>query len=171
MLNGKYSYGYIAINDLYYLYNTRVYAANPIASIMQGVVEKLLKHVISNEISNNEEVLKSCNLPKLVDAISSLYNVTPMTFKNLKLLSYAYYEVRYPGDNFINVDDETLEEYIECTNSVLSWFMEKVNIELLHTLYCEVTQSKRLTDDYLEDTIDNRNLLTQLLNIHPLEVS
>lgn len=169
----KGTYGYIALNDLYVLYDTKLRPCGMHATAIHDVAEKLLKHVIAIECADSDDrdiALHSHSFMKLVNKISEVHPIKKNTLVNIRTLSDSYYEVRYPGDNYIDVDKELMNDYIECLNSILSWFMFTADIESLHSLNCEVNNCSRLCDDYLEDNLDNRKLLTKLLNIHPIDL-
>jgi len=90
---------------------------NVIASLCAQAGEKFLKAVIERGFSDDPSVLDllhSHNLRALYNKIITRYSLS-VTSKDCKWLGDFYYDARYPGDNFVEVNESDAQE---CLNIV-----------------------------------------------------
>ena len=93
---------------------------NVLATQCAEVCEKYLKAVISEKMimnADNKILLQTHNLRNILSRIKEDYEVK-ITLREIKYVGDFYYDARYPGDNFMNVDEEAIEDCIEITNRV-----------------------------------------------------
>lgn len=105
----------IAINDAEYLMITlgsKHY--NNIAVNCQQIVEKLLKSVAVNAVTDSK-LMNSHNLRALYRALLDAGINLGLSMAELIVLKDYYFEARYPGDTFIDV---TRDECVQCIDTV-----------------------------------------------------
>lgn len=93
---------------------------NVLATQCAQVCEKYLKAIISEKLIMNPEnkvLLQTHNLRNILAKIKETYEVN-ITLREIKYVGDFYYDARYPGDNFMNVDEEAIEDCIEITKRV-----------------------------------------------------
>ena len=93
---------------------------NVLAAQCAQVCEKYLKAIISEKFIMNGEykvLLQTHNLRNILAKIKEIYDVK-ITLREIKYVGDFYYDARYPGDNFMNVDEEAIEDCIEITKRV-----------------------------------------------------
>jgi HEPN domain-containing protein len=86
--------------------------------------EKLLKAVIECFFVDDEDciwLMKSHNLRALLEKIKSRFKDCPLDSKDYKWLGDFYYDVRYPGDNFVVVGEESGLECIRLLEELIQW--------------------------------------------------
>lgn len=124
-LLSNYSYYDIAMNDFKYLQfaigmkDKDFYNRNAI--LCEQVVEKLLKHIVQNFCFKEDYtvLLKGKNLVKLYKAIVDEEIEIKISKDMLRTLKDYYFDANYPGDNFILVDEDELNEAYEFTKEVV----------------------------------------------------
>lgn len=124
-LLSNYSYYDIAMNDFKYLQfaiemkDKDFYNRNAI--LCEQVVEKLLKHIVQNFCFKEDYtgLLKGHNLVKLYKAIVDEEIEIKISKNMLRTLKDYYFDANYPGDNFILVDEDELNEAYEFTKEVV----------------------------------------------------
>lgn len=104
----------VALDDLYYLEAREVegYYNQP-SALCQQVCEKLLKSLIADYYvdENLELILKSHSLKKLAFTVKSIISIAGFNIMELAFLSDFYFDARYPGPDYVKVDEET---YLQC---------------------------------------------------------
>lgn len=167
------SYGYTAISDLQFVYEIGIRQHNAMVVILQQIVEKLLKHIISVEFvtcPGKTEVLTDHSLKQLVEYIATSYSVSINDFCYLGKLSRAYILDRYPSEGYTKVDAETLKMYVKGVNEFLLWFVMNVRIPTLTMLVCE-WKGIPLPKWYADDTKESRLQIATMLDVKPIEVN
>lgn len=120
MNNGK-SYYDIAERDYQYFmqYKNMIDPEynNPLAIQAQQIVEKLLKHIIECYCQEEDprEILRSHKLQSIYLTINRIYPEFQLNRNDLLFLSSFYYDARYPGVDFIMVNEE---DAIRCVQIV-----------------------------------------------------
>jgi len=121
----KNNYFSIGFNDLRYLLaydRNDTLSYNRVASESQQVLEKILKGIIEMcsgfTIFEKERLLKTHNLRKLGEAINKNFG-TDINLSDLAYVKDFYYEARYPGDDFVEVDLLTRDRCIEIVKCVI----------------------------------------------------
>lgn len=120
MNNGK-SYYDIAERDYRYFmqYKNMIQPDynNPLAIQAQQIVEKLLKHLIECYCQEEDprEILRSHKLQSIYLTINRIYPEFQLNRNDLLFLSSFYYDARYPGVDFIMVNEE---DAIRCVQIV-----------------------------------------------------
>lgn len=121
----KNSYFSIGFNDLRYLlaYDCNdTLSYNRVAAEAQQVLEKLLKGMVEmcGDISvfDKERLLKTHNLRKLGETVNANFG-TELNISDLAYVKDFYYEARYPGDEFVEVDRPTRDKCIEIVKCVI----------------------------------------------------
>ena len=112
------SYGYIAYKDLgtsLVMYNTGNFDA--CAVMLQQAVEKLCKQKLLDnaELRWDKSLLRSHKLPRLLCALQSLYPEVQHYIPNSSLLSDAYLDTQYPGENYIEYEQKEVLEFLHLT--------------------------------------------------------
>lgn len=93
---------------------------NVLATQCAQICEKYLKAVVTDHLimnSTHKTLLQTHNLRSLLATIKETYNLE-ITSREIKYVGDFYFDARYPGDNFITVDEESIEECIEITEKV-----------------------------------------------------
>lgn len=90
---------------------------NPLAIQAQQIVEKLLKHIIECYCQEEDprEILRSHKLQSIYLTINRIYPEFQLNRNDLLFLSSFYYDARYPGVDFIMVNEE---DAIRCVQIV-----------------------------------------------------
>lgn len=121
----KNSYFSLAYNDLYYLRKydeDDVYSYNRVSVESQQVVEKLLKGLIEVcegiAVDQKAKLLGTHNLKKLGEAVNEQYHKN-LNISDLAYLKDFYYEARYPGDSFTEVNKIERDKCIKIVDEVL----------------------------------------------------
>ncbi len=119
------NYFSIGFNDFRYLLKydkNDELSYNRVASESQQVIEKILKGLIENcdriPITDKERLLKTHNLRKLGETVNFQYHAG-LNLSDLAYVKDFYYEARYPGDEFVEVDKFTRDKCIDIVCSTL----------------------------------------------------
>ena len=108
------SYYSIACDEfMYFRDSVNVNYCNPAAAQAQQIVEKMLKSVAELVCTDIEHLMKSYNLRALYDEIHKVDAQFILDRNALSTLKDYYFDARYPGDNFVVVTPEELQEAIE----------------------------------------------------------
>ena len=103
-------YYVIACNDLYYLQATlHLPYYNQIAIGAQQVAEKMIKSVAERTCVGIEKLMGSHNLRALYTEIRKNEDDFVLDKDKLSTLKDFYFDARYPGDNYVDVDEEDCE--------------------------------------------------------------
>lgn len=119
------SYAGLAENDYLYAKNSMdvgraVGNFNVVASLCAQAAEKYLKSVIEKSFLDDPDVLNllhTHNLRAIYNKIITKYTLT-VSSKDCKWLGDFYYDARYPGDNFIIVNEEDANECIHIVQQI-----------------------------------------------------
>lgn len=123
-MNKGTNYYDIADNDYKYFrqYKTMINPDynNPLAIQAQQIVEKLLKHVIECycQEENPKEILRSHKLQSIYMVIHRIYPQFKLKRDDLLFLSSFYYDARYPGVDFVKVDENDAIRCIQIVEEV-----------------------------------------------------
>lgn len=117
---------------------------NHIAVFSQQVVEKLLKHIVY-EFCVGEEgadtALNKHNLRKLHSIIMNRGIDLGIDRKDLTFIEDYYFEARYPGDNFIVVNEFDANECVD----IVEFVKNKVGDFLSRNSYCSKCGTKLIS--------------------------
>ena len=120
----KNEYYSITYNDLLYLQATlHLPFYNNIAVNAQQVAEKVLKSVVEIVSPDAEGILKTHNLRGLYNEISKYLPTFELNQWKLSMLKDIYFDAKYPGDNFMEIDQKTCDECL----SIMYDTIEAVN--------------------------------------------
>ena len=119
------SYAGLAENDYLYAKNSMdvgraVGNFNVVASLCAQAAEKYLKSVIEKSFLDDPDVLNllhTHNLRAIYNKIITKYTLT-VSSKDCKWLGDFYYDARYPGDNFIVVNEDDANECIHIVEQI-----------------------------------------------------
>ena len=78
--------------------------------ICEQCVEKYLKHLISSKLG---EIEKSNNLPFLISRLSGVYPELKQYTALSRFLKDCYFERRYENDDYIELEKEEYQDYVE----------------------------------------------------------
>lgn len=110
----------IAFNELLYLeYTLGTGFYNPISAQAQQIAEKMLKSVAERECVGIEKLMKSHNLRALYTEIHKVDASFELNKDKLSTLKDLYFDTRYPGDNYVEVDYETCADAISTMYAVI----------------------------------------------------
>lgn len=120
------SYLGIADNDLMFLRAVLAVSMqsgyfNHIAIQSAQVVEKSLKAIAEIKLVDNDEInglLRTSNLRKIAQALNSIDGIPQIDLVKCKFVGDFYFDVQYPGDDFIAVDYDTAVYCIECAEEI-----------------------------------------------------
>lgn len=109
------SYYDIAINDFKYLelsMNLEEKFYNQMSIACQQIAEKLLKQIIVECYTgdNVESLFKTHNLKRLYYAVHESMPSFILDTKELANLTDFYFDAKYPGDDYIDVNKEMFED-------------------------------------------------------------
>ena len=130
----KNDYYSIACDDYKYLLrNLDSDFYNNMAVACQQICEKALKSILICINPDAKTIINSHNLRLIYNAINEEKAVINLDITKLSLLKDYYFDVRYPGDNFINVSKGEFEiaylTLIDVLNEVNKWRV-KHNLEV-----------------------------------------
>lgn len=138
-------YYVIACNDLLFLQNalnTKYY--NQIAVYAQQVAEKMLKSVAERSCMDIEKLMHSHNLRGLYTEIHKNDSSFVLDKGELSILKDMYFDAKYPGDNYVEVDRETCQECL----AIMYATVKMTNIfRRKHDLECFEYKELYLEDD------------------------
>ncbi|MCL2851949.1 MAG: HEPN domain-containing protein [Defluviitaleaceae bacterium] len=84
----------------------------------QQACEKYLKHYLEEKHLLAEELSRAHNLKKLMRAIP---NYDTDLYNRLCIISGYYFEAGYPGENFIELNEQDAGQAIEITKSLMAY--------------------------------------------------
>lgn len=93
---------------------------NILATQCAQICEKYLKAVISDKFimdASNKALLQTHNLRSILVKIKEVYALS-ITPREIKYVGDFYFDARYPGENFMNVDEETIMDCIAITKKL-----------------------------------------------------
>lgn len=94
---------------------------NSVAAGCAQAAEKYLKalaEICLVEDPDGVAVMKTHNLRTLVNKLKEYLPEAPLNSKDCKWLGDFYFEARYPGDNFVVVNEEDARECIRITEDI-----------------------------------------------------
>lgn len=108
----------IAENDLRYLEAVLPMAqgfCNQIAVQCQQITEKYLKGYVELKCleADNTDVLRGHNLRKLAARLNECYPELKLNLRDMAYLTDFYFDARYPGDDYIDVSEDEMQECLE----------------------------------------------------------
>lgn len=106
---------------------------NVAASLCAQAAEKYMKAVIEIYDVDNEnslQLMRTHNLRLLVNRLRELFKGCPLSSKDYKWLGDFYYEARYPGDNFVVVNEEDALESLRLVEFLKEWIESIVSEDL-----------------------------------------
>lgn len=123
-LNSYYSR---AVSDLLYAeagmeIGKKVNDFNNVAALCAQSAEKFLKSIIESGFSSDDDcirLLKTHNLRSLYNKIRTKFELT-VSSKDCKWLGDFYFDARYPGDNFVVVNEDDASECLNIVKDVQS---------------------------------------------------
>lgn len=95
---------------------------NVVATLCTQAAEKFFKAVIEICFAEDEDsldLLHSHNLRALYNKITTKYSLK-VSSRDCKWLGDFYFDARYPGDNFIVVSEDDVEECLELTEQIMN---------------------------------------------------
>lgn len=102
---------------------------NILAAQCAQICEKYLKAIIAEKLimdAGNKELLQSHNLRSILSKIKEVYPID-VTLREVKYVGDFYFDARYPGENFTNVDEEAINDCIEITENVREASLKVLN--------------------------------------------
>ena len=122
----------IACNDLHYLQATlHLPYYNQIAVNAQQVTEKMLKSVVERVCVEPFKLLTTHNLRALYTEIHNEDTEFLLDKGALSMLKDFYFDAKYPGDNYIEVDAESCNECLETMYDTIEMVnMKRKKLEL-----------------------------------------
>lgn len=121
-------YYVIACNDLLYLQvtlNTSFY--NQITVNAQQIAEKMLKSLAERVCVNIDKLMQTHNLRAIYMEIHKVLPSFCLDKGSLSMLKDFYFDAKYPGDNYVDVDGNTCQECLH----IMYDTVEAVNQERL----------------------------------------
>lgn len=116
----KNDYYSIACEDLKYLQATlHLPYYNQIAVQTQQIAEKMLKSVAEHTCVGIEKLMQSHNLRAIYTEIHNSEPDFVLNKSDLSMLKDFYFDAKYPGDNFVEVDKESCQECLDIMYSVI----------------------------------------------------
>lgn len=103
---------------------------NGVASGCAQAAEKYLKALAEICLVDDAEgaaVLKTHNLRTLVNRIKEQIPGVTLNSKDCKWLGDFYFEARYPGDNFVQVNEEDARECLRITEEIRETVVQELN--------------------------------------------
>lgn len=111
----------IACNDLRYLQGTlHLPYYNNLAVNAQQVAEKMLKSVAESYLQKESRAFSSHNLRVIYNEINKEDSGIFLDVRDLAFLSDFYFSARYPGDNYMEADEETCNMCLGIMNDIIS---------------------------------------------------
>lgn len=95
---------------------------NSVVGILAQAAEKILKEVIEVKFVDDSScvtILKTYNLRTIVNKIKERYPDCGLDSFECKWLGDIYFDARYPGDNFVKVNEEDAEKALEITEEII----------------------------------------------------
>lgn len=94
---------------------------NHVASGCSQAAEKYLKALAERCLVGDPDgvlIMKTHNLRTLVNKVKQYYPEIPLNSKDCKWLGDFYFDARYPGDNFVEVNEEDALECLKITEEI-----------------------------------------------------
>lgn len=114
------SYYEIALNNLDFLEDSLTNNHyNDLGPMAEQIAEKMLKSVLILEVTDPDLVLKSHNLKNIYIKIQEAGIDLGLDKKDLGSLKDVYFDARYPGENYIDVNYEDCADYIKTMYDVV----------------------------------------------------
>jgi len=109
----------IACNDLLYLFSSMESGYyNQLVAMMQQIAEKMLKSVAEEVCRGDHRVLTTHNLVTIYKEIQKEQIELALERSELAFLTDFYFDARYPGDSYVDVDFEAASECLEAMYQV-----------------------------------------------------
>ncbi len=125
----------IGMNDLLYLQATlHLPLYNQIVVGAQQVAEKMLKSVVERVCVEPFKLLTTHNLRALYTEIHKEDPLFLIDKGALSMLKDFYYDAKYPGDNYVDVDEESCRECLETMYKTIEMVNQKrkaLNLEVM----------------------------------------
>lgn len=113
------SYKDLALYDIASAKANYAYALwNKVGRECQQACEKYLKHFLQERHLLGKDLERTHNLKKLFMAVPE-YDAG--LYKDLSVVGDYYYEVNYPGDNFIQLDQNMADEAMAVTRELFAY--------------------------------------------------
>lgn len=120
------TYGYIAMKDKKAAFDNITLNPNVSASSSQQAFEKILKHYIKEIVKpDDHDIYQSHNLNRLVN--NSKITELNSRYKDIKLLRDIYYDTRYPGEDYWDVDSQAAEILYNISAELIQIVMDQLN--------------------------------------------
>jgi len=91
---------------------------NKVGRESQQVCEKYIKHYLQKNHLLSDDLARTHNLRKLIRSIPSH---TPELYKQMSTLSGYYYETNYPGEDYMELDEQLANEAFEITKALMKY--------------------------------------------------
>lgn len=117
---------------------------NNFAVLAQQIAEFLLKSVAERVCIEIEKLMQSHNLRALYQEIKKCDSMYVLDKYKLSMLKDFYFDAKYPGDNFIEVDKETCNDCLDIMYGVLmqtNLFRERMELEIQEFQIIKITDS------------------------------
>lgn len=88
---------------------------NDLGPLAEQVAEKMLKSVLTLEVVDVTSILQSHNLKNIYTKIQEAGVDLNLCKKDLSMLKDVYFDARYPGENYIDVNQEDCADYVRCS--------------------------------------------------------
>lgn len=116
----------IACNDLFYMQATlHLPYYNQIVVNAQQVTEKMLKSIVERVCVEPFKLLTTHNLRALYTEIHKVDETFVLDKGALSMLKDFYYDAKYPGDNYVDVDKESCEECLQIMYATIAMVNKK----------------------------------------------
>lgn len=109
---------------------------NILAAQCAQICEKYLKAIIAEKLimdASNKELLQSHNLRSILSKVKETYPME-ITLREVKYVGDFFFDARDPGENFITVDEEAINDCIEITENVRKASLKVLNEAQARTL-------------------------------------
>ena len=115
------SYYEIALDNLEFLESSLCDSHyNDLGPLAEQVAEKMLKSVLTLEVVDVTSILQSHNLKNIYTKIQEAGVDLNLCKKDLSMLKDVYFDARYPGENYIDVNQEDCADYVRIMYDVVS---------------------------------------------------
>ena len=120
------SYKELALYDLKSAKANYDYALwNKVGRECQQVCEKYLKHYLEKKHLLSESLQRSHNLKKLIRAIPGF---AQEMYAKMSLIGDYYFDTNYPGDDFLELDQEMADEALEIAQNLVTYIDELISL-------------------------------------------
>lgn len=125
-MNKNNDYYRIAYSDLLYMQATlHLPYYNQIAVYAQQITEKMLKAIVERVCVEPFKLLTTHNLRALYMEIRKEDEMFILDKGALSMLKDFYFDAKYPGDNYVDVDRETCDECLDIMYSTIEMVNKK----------------------------------------------